>query len=152
LLGSSGVGKSTLVNRLLGTERQEIGDTREDDRGRHTTTCRELITLPGGALLVDTPGMRELQLWDRTTEELLSVCPEIVEFARGCRFRDCRHDEEPSCAVRAALAAGTLPADRFGSFLKMRAELEAAEARAAGGARVRGGGVPWVKGRRIMRG
>ncbi len=152
LLGSSGVGKSTLVNRLLGTERQAVRNVREDDRGRHTTTRRELITLPGGALLVDTPGMRELQLWNRAIDGLLTVFPEIVELAHGCRFRDCRHAAEPGCAVRSALVDGTLSPERFGSFLKLRAELEDAEARASGGGKPRGGGVPRVRGRRIMRG
>jgi ribosome biogenesis GTPase len=153
LLGSSGVGKSTLVNRLLGAERQAVGDVREDDRGRHTTTRRELIVLPGGALLIDTPGMRELQLWDRAVDGLLAVFPEIMDLGAACRFRDCRHDAEPGCAVRAALAMGTLAADRFASFLKLRAELEASEARVTGIGRARGGGGRQrTTGRRIMRG
>lgn len=151
LLGSSGVGKSTLVNRLLGVARQEVRDVRADDRGRHTTTRRELISLPGGALLIDTPGMRELQLWSHAAEGLLAVFPEIVALAGHCRFRNCRHAAEPGCAVRAALAEGTLAPERFHSFLKLRAELEAVEARGAGGERARGG-APRVKGRRIMRG
>ena len=153
LLGSSGVGKSTLVNRLFGAERQATGDVREDDRGRHTTTSRELIVLPGGALLIDTPGLRELQLWDRAIDGLLAVFPEIMELGAACRFRDCHHDAEPDCAVRAALAAGTLPAERFASFLKLRAELVALEARATGIGRPHGGGGRRrTTGRRIMRG
>jgi ribosome biogenesis GTPase len=153
LLGSSGVGKSTLVNCLVGHERQEIGDTREDDRGRHTTTRRELIALPGGALLIDTPGMRELQLWDRAVDGLLAMFPEIMGIGADCRFRDCRHETEPGCAVQAALTAGTLAVDRFASFQKLRAELEASEARASGSGRTRGGGGRRrTTGRRIMRG
>jgi ribosome biogenesis GTPase len=152
LLGSSGVGKSTLVNRLLGSSRQAVAAVRvHDQRGKHTTTRRELIALPGGALLVDTPGMRELQLWDAARDGLLAVFPEIMELARSCRFRDCRHDSEPGCRVTAALAAGELAPERYGSFAKLRAELEAHNAGPGNGPAGRAHG-PKVKGRRIMRG
>ena len=122
LLGSSGAGKSTLANALLGDERQETGAVREEDsRGRHTTTRRELIALPGGALLVDTPGLRELQLWSGE-ESLAGAFPEIEELSRSCRFRDCRHGTEPGCAVRSAIDAGTLDPGRFESWQKLQRE------------------------------
>lgn len=125
LLGSSGVGKSTLANALLGEELLEVGEIREgDDKGRHTTTSRDLVRLPGGGLLIDTPGMRELQLWgsDAGVEALFA---EITAVAAGCRFSDCRHAEEPGCAVREALATGDLPAERFESYRKLKGEVEA---------------------------
>ncbi len=150
LLGSSGVGKSTLVNHLLGTRRQLVGAVKADDgRGRHTTTRRELIALPGGALLIDTPGMRELQLWGSVREGVEASFPEVVRLAEGCRFRDCRHEGEPGCAVEAAGRSGALAPERHASFLKLRAELEALERGRVEDAR-RGG--PRVTGRRIMRG
>ena len=124
LLGSSGVGKSTLVNRLLGEERlatSPVSDA-EAGRGRHTTTTRELVRLPGGALLIDTPGMRELQLW-ADEDGLDRAFDEIDRLAAGCRFRDCRHEQEPGCAVRSAVEAGTLDARRLASYLKLRREL-----------------------------
>jgi ribosome biogenesis GTPase / thiamine phosphate phosphatase len=153
LLGSSGVGKSTLVNRLLGRARQAVGAVRgHDQRGRHTTARRELIPLPDGTLLIDTPGMRELQLWECAGEGLAAVFPEIVALAGGCRFRDCRHEAEPECAVRAALDTHELPAGRFASFLKLRAELDAREARPGSAATASRRAAPRVKGRRIMRG
>jgi ribosome biogenesis GTPase len=100
LLGSSGVGKSTLINRLLGTERQVTRAVRSDDsRGRHTTTSRELIPLPGGALVIDTPGLRELQLWS-AADGMDAAFADITELAAHCRFHDCRHHDEPGCAVR----------------------------------------------------
>lgn len=124
LLGSSGAGKSTLVNALLGVERQAVRDVREDDsRGRHTTTRRELVPLPGGAILLDTPGMRELQLWGGE-ESLAGAFPEIEALAPLCRFRDCRHDGEPGCAVLGAVAVGDLAPSRLASWHKLRRELE----------------------------
>ncbi len=123
LLGSSGVGKSTLINHLLGRPVQKIAGIREDDdRGRHTTTARRLFVLPSGGMLIDTPGMRELQLWD-VDAGLSSSFEDIEALAEGCRFRDCRHDSEPGCAVRGAINKGRLNADRFESYLKLRREL-----------------------------
>jgi ribosome biogenesis GTPase len=122
LVGSSGVGKSTIINRLLGAERQRTAEVREkDQRGRHTTTHRELVRLPGGALLVDTPGMRELQLWT-TDEGLQETFDDIAALAAACYFSDCRHDAEPRCAVKAAVGEGRLPAARLENFLKIRRE------------------------------
>ncbi len=127
-VGSSGAGKSTLVNRLLGTERIPTREVRADDsRGRHTTTHRELFTLPGGGLVIDTPGMRELQLFD--DEGLDRVFADIEARAETCRFRDCTHHSEPGCAVRAAVAAGDLAQDRVEHYLKLGAEARAFEVR-----------------------
>ena len=122
LLGSSGVGKSSIVNALVGDERLRTNEVRESDsRGRHTTTHRELIPLPGGAALIDTPGMRELQLWaSRDTIEV--VFDEIAAVAANCRYSDCAHAGEPDCAVEAALADGTLTADRLTSYRKLQGE------------------------------
>lgn len=122
LLGSSGVGKSTLINALVGEERFATGEVRGDGRGRHTTTHRELLVLPGGGLLIDTPGLRELQLWE-TDEGLDKAFADISELMAECRFSDCAHDTEPGCAVRAALADGSLPAERWESYLKLQREL-----------------------------
>ena len=123
LVGSSGAGKSTLVNLLAGEERMATGAIREDDaRGRHTTSHRELVLLPSGALILDTPGMRELGLID--AEEGVSATFEDVEaIVAACRFRDCGHDAEPGCAVRAALADGSLDPARWASFNKLHGEL-----------------------------
>ena len=129
LLGSSGVGKSSIINALAGIDLLKTRAVRESDsRGRHTSTHRQMVRLPGGALLIDTPGMRELQLWD-VGESLEQAFDDIDALAPGCRFRDCRHKSEPGCAVKAAVAAGTLPAPRYESFLKLQAEREAFEAR-----------------------
>ncbi|MCY4121338.1 MAG: ribosome small subunit-dependent GTPase A [Acidobacteria bacterium] len=122
LLGSSGVGKSTIINRLLGESRQKTQAVRSaDSRGRHTTIHRELIAAPGGGIIIDTPGMRELQLWDsdRALEEAFS---EIDALAADCRFRDCRHRQEPGCAVRAAVNAGRLPGIRLTHYLRLEDE------------------------------
>jgi ribosome biogenesis GTPase len=123
LLGSSGVGKSTIINRLVGTDVRRTQEVRPaDSRGRHTTTHRELVALPGGALLVDTPGMRELQLWGDESS-LASAFPEIDALAAECRFRDCGHQSEPGCAVLAAEASGRLEAGRLASWRKLQREL-----------------------------
>ncbi|HEY0711794.1 MAG TPA: ribosome small subunit-dependent GTPase A, partial [Polyangia bacterium] len=132
LLGSSGVGKSSLLNRLAGTDLQRIGDIRaHDGRGKHTTTFAQLFPLPGGALAIDTPGLRELQLWE-AEEGVGATFSDIEELATGCRFRDCRHAGEPGCAVQAALAAGSLAASRFASFEKLHRELAQTRARPGG--------------------
>jgi ribosome biogenesis GTPase len=123
-LGSSGVGKSTLINRLLGADRQKVNQAREgDDKGRHTTTHRELIVLESGGLLIDTPGMRELQLWE-AGEGITDNFSDIQEFAEQCQFNDCKHEREPNCAVKAALESGELNAARYENYKKMQKELE----------------------------
>ena len=123
LIGSSGAGKSTLTNALLGEARQATGAVREEDsRGRHTTTHRELVPLPSGALLLDTPGMRELQLWGDDSG-LEGAFPEVTELVARCRFSDCTHASEPGCAVLEALASGVLDAARFAAWLKLQREL-----------------------------
>ena len=123
LLGSSGVGKSTLLNRLVGSDLQRTADVRgHDGRGRHTTTYAQLFALPGGALAIDTPGMRELQLW-QADEGLDTTFADVQALAAGCRFRDCHHADEPGCAVRAALAEGRLEPERYASFRKLGGEL-----------------------------
>ena len=128
LLGSSGVGKSTIVNRLTGEDLLRTHDVRESDsRGRHTSTHRQLVMLPDGGLLLDTPGMRELQLWD--AGGLAETFGDIDALAEGCRFRDCRHMAEPGCAVVAAVQAGEIAQTRLDSFLKLAAEREQTERR-----------------------
>jgi len=123
LLGSSGVGKSTIINRLVGYDLQKTQDVRlSDARGRHTTTHRELLVLPGGGLMIDTPGMRELQLWD-VGEAVRETFDDIEAIAAGCRFTDCRHRDEPRCAVKAAVAEGRLAPARLESYQKLQGEL-----------------------------
>lgn len=124
LLGASGVGKSTLLNGLLGAAVQPTRPVRARDRkGRHATTRRELFALPGGALLIDTPGLREIGLWAEA-DELGATFEDVEALAVGCRFRDCRHQEEPGCAVRAALGQGGLEPGRLEAFQRMQRELE----------------------------
>lgn len=122
LLGSSGVGKSTLINRLLGIELLPTNELRYDGRGRHTTTRREMILLPTGGLIIDTPGMKELGLW-ADQDSLTETFEDIEQLAASCRFRDCTHAQEPGCAVREAVNKGTLPAGRLESFFKLRKEI-----------------------------
>jgi ribosome biogenesis GTPase / thiamine phosphate phosphatase len=123
LLGSSGVGKSSLANRLVGEELQATHQIAEDGRGRHTTTSRQLIRLPGGALLVDTPGLREVQLWD-ADDGIQEAFADVDELAAGCRFNDCAHLREPGCAVQAAIDEGRLPRERLQSYRQLQRELQ----------------------------
>ena len=119
-----GVGKSRLVNGLVGSQQQAVGDVRENDqRGRHTTTARELVELPGGGWLVDTPGMRSVALWE-ADEGLSRVFSDIETLASQCRFRNCSHGPEPDCAIRAAIASGALDPARFEHYQKLDAELD----------------------------
>ncbi len=128
LVGSSGAGKSTLVNALLGEERMPTGEVRaRDGRGCHVTTHRQLVVLPGGGLLLDTPGMRELQLVDE--EGLDAAFSDIAALSARCRFRDCRHDTEPGCAVTEAVESGTLPAGRLEHYRTLAREAQAYERR-----------------------
>jgi ribosome biogenesis GTPase len=127
MLGSSGVGKSTLVNHLAGVDLLEVREIREDDdRGRHTTAHRQLILLPRGGIVIDTPGMRELQLWAAGLDRTFA---DVEDLTHGCRFRDCKHEAEPGCGVRTALQEGILDPARFHSYLKLRAELKYLERR-----------------------
>jgi len=121
-LGSSGVGKSTIINALLGEERQLTHEVRDcDSRGRHTTTYRELLLLPGGGVLIDTPGVRRLQPWS-DEQGLGRTFSEVEEVARHCRFKDCRHGGEPGCAVRQALEDGSLDQGRFANWIRLQKE------------------------------
>ena len=128
LLGSSGVGKSTLVNTLAGEELLAVKEIREDGEGRHTTTHRQLVLLPGGGLVLDTPGMRELQLWE-SSDGLGETFSDIEELAAHCRFNDCAHKSEPGCAIQAALESGTLEHGRWASYQKLQRELAHLERR-----------------------
>ncbi|GGD29617.1 ribosome small subunit-dependent GTPase A [Pontibacillus salipaludis] len=123
LLGSSGSGKSTICNYLYGSYKQKVSAIRTgDEKGKHTTTNREMLMLPEGGILIDTPGMRELQLWD-VNQSINKSFSDIEQFATQCLFRDCQHDNEPSCAVKAAIDQGELELDRFNNYVKFQREL-----------------------------
>lgn len=125
LLGGSGVGKSTLINRILGEELQATQAVRAgDDKGRHTTVAREVVTIPGGGVIVDTPGMRAIGLWE-ADQGMEAAFPEIEALSHECKFRDCRHEDEPGCAVIAAVEAGEVPERRLLSYRRLTAELAA---------------------------
>jgi ribosome biogenesis GTPase len=124
LLGSSGVGKSSLINALTGEETMSVGEIRErDERGRHTTTHRELILLKNGAMMIDTPGMRALGMWD-ISRGLDEAFADVEQFLGNCRFSDCKHQNEPGCAIQAAIAAGELSPERWKSYLALKREAE----------------------------
>jgi ribosome biogenesis GTPase len=130
LVGPSGAGKSTLINSLLGEQRQATREVRvSDGRGMHTTVARELIQMPGGGVLIDTPGLRAFGLTG-SEEGIASVFPEIDQASRSCRFRDCTHNDEPGCAVRAAVESGTLPPERLASYHKLMREAQLVGVRA----------------------
>jgi ribosome biogenesis GTPase / thiamine phosphate phosphatase len=124
LVGPSGVGKSTLINQLTGRDDLATGAIRSDGKGRHTTTHRQLIPIDSGGMIIDTPGIRELQLW-HGEEGLDQTFDDIALLALGCRFNDCEHESEPGCAVQSAIAAGTLPAERLASYRKLGREIRA---------------------------
>jgi ribosome biogenesis GTPase len=128
LLGSSGTGKSTLANRLAGRTVMETGGLRNDGRGRHTTRHRQLLVMPDGAILIDTPGLRELQIWEGDID---SAFADIAELAAQCRFNDCAHSTEPDCAVREALETGELDEGRWTNYVKLQRELRSIEARSS---------------------
>ena len=126
-LGSSGVGKSSLINALAGQEVMDTGGIREDDaRGRHTTTHRQLLRLPSGILVIDTPGMRELGMWD-AAEGLSAAFPDVERFLGQCRFHDCRHGQEPGCAIRGALERGELSPQRWKNYRQLAGESSASQ-------------------------
>lgn len=130
-LGSSGVGKSSLLNALAGETLMAVGEIREEDgRGRHTTTARQLLLLPGGAMVIDTPGMRELGMWD-VHEGLTSTFADVQAVLGRCRFSDCCHGNEPGCAIREAIAGGELSEERWESYLKLQKEARFADDKAA---------------------
>ncbi len=134
LLGSSGVGKSTLINKLVPNANLRVNNIREDDaKGRHTTTNREMISLPEGGVIIDTPGMREIQLWQDNNDQS-SVFPKITKLAQACKFNDCQHDSEPGCMVKKAIEAGRLSEDRLESYRKLARELKYMEIKAERGA------------------
>jgi ribosome biogenesis GTPase len=139
LVGPSGVGKSSLVNALLGDDLLQTGEVREDGSGRHTTTRRELVLLPGGGLIVDNPGMREIHLW-LADEGLEEAFADVVELFAHCRFTDCGHEAEPGCAVQEAIAAGDLPPERWESYRELQRELAVLEERLERRARSRARG------------
>ncbi|MCR8644952.1 ribosome small subunit-dependent GTPase A [Paenibacillus sp. N1-5-1-14] len=123
LLGSSGAGKSSIVNRLSGQTMMDVQEVREgDDRGRHTTTHRELVMLPNGGMIIDTPGMRELGLWDGESG-IQEAFEDIETYAEQCRFSDCLHKNEPGCAIRAAIRDGSITQERYNSYLKLQKEI-----------------------------
>lgn len=137
LLGSSGVGKSTLINSLLGAEVLRTGPLREhDQRGRHTTTHREMILMPGSGILIDTPGLREIQIWGEE-ESVTRAFEDIEELGRQCRFRNCSHQSEPGCAIREAIEAGDLDPKRYRNYLRLLREAEILSVRRSQRARIR---------------
>ena len=129
LIGSSGVGKSTLINRLLGADTLRTREVHRTGHGRHTTSHRQLIKLPGGSLMIDTPGLREIQMW-AGSEALGEAFADIEDLMRRCRFADCQHRQEPGCALIAAAADGTLASSRLTNYRKLQRELRAIEVRA----------------------
>lgn len=136
-LGSSGIGKSSLVNALSGEKIMKVNTIREDDsKGRHTTTHRQLIKLKNHAMIIDTPGMRELGMWD-VSDGLDIAFNEIEELAKKCKFSDCKHDKEPGCEVKAALESGELSKERWNNYLKIKKEAEFAESKENGSIRLR---------------
>ena len=126
LLGSSGVGKSTLINYWLGEDRMRVNEIRNDERGRHTTTHRELLRLPMGALVIDTPGMRELTLMENA-EGVDEAFDDIISLAEDCKYSDCRHENEPGCAIRLAIEEDRLDEDRLDHYRILKAETKLAE-------------------------
>jgi ribosome biogenesis GTPase len=128
-LGSSGVGKTTIINVLLGRELLKVGDISGwKDRGRHTTNVRQMVVLGSGGILIDTPGMREIQLWEGS-EEIERSFDDIEELALSCRFGDCRHDTEPGCAVKKAIQDGSVSEKRVKNYLKLKREISVQEKR-----------------------
>lgn len=149
LVGSSGVGKSTIINALLGEERMRTAAVREDDdEGRHTTTHRQLVAIPGGAVVLDTPGMREFQLWRDPALDVNDAFPDIMRSAANCRFRDCGHDSEPGCAVRREVELGTIPRGRLQAWRKLRDEAREHSDGAQAGRRRSPAASPLRRGRR----
>lgn len=132
LTGSSGVGKSSLINSILGEDKMKTKEIREDDgEGKHTTTHRELLLIPEGGILIDTPGMRELQLWATENDTISQSFQDITDLALKCKFRDCSHDNEPDCAVLKAINEGNLEEKRYKSYLKLQKEMEYIEDKTA---------------------